>query len=174
MNLRDHIRTIPDFPIPGIMFRDITPLIADRAALAESVQVMSRHWKGQGIELVAAMEARGFIFGTAMAVALGAGFVPVRKTGKLPFRTKSVEYQLEYRNDVLHIHDDAVKPGQRVLVVDDLVATGGTALAVAQLVELLGGQVVGFGFLVELADLKGREVLAGYDVRSEIEFAEND
>jgi len=100
--------------------------------------------------------------------------VPVRKTGKLPFRTKSVEYQLEYRNDVLHIHDDAVKPGQRVLVVDDLVATGGTALAVAQLVELLGGQVVGFGFLVELADLKGREVLAGYDVRSEIEFAEND
>ena len=174
MNLRDHIRTIPDFPVPGIRFRDITPLVGDAAAFAEAVTLMTRHWVGKEVEMVAAMEARGFIFGSAMAVALGAGFVPVRKTGKLPFRTKSVEYQLEYRNDVLHIHDDAVKPGQRVLVVDDLVATGGTALAVAQLVELLGGQVVGFGFLVELADLKGREVLAGYDVRSEIEFAEND
>jgi len=100
--------------------------------------------------------------------------VPVRKTGKLPYRTRSVEYQLEYRNDVLHIHEDAIRPGQRVLVVDDLIATGGTALAVAQLVEMLGGTVIGFGFLVELVDLKGREVLAGYDVRSEIEFNESD
>jgi adenine phosphoribosyltransferase len=170
MNLRDHIRTIPDFPIPGIRFRDITPLLADPAALAESIAAMSRHWRDARIDLVAAMEARGFIFGAAIAKEIGAGFIPVRKTGKLPFTTRSVAYTLEYRNDIVHIHEDAVLPGQRVLVVDDLVATGGTALAVAQLVEVLGGEVVGFGFLVELVDLKGREVLGGYDVRSEIEF----
>ena len=170
MNLRDKIRTIPDFPIPGIMFRDITPLLADPAALSDSIEVMSSRWRDQGVELVAAMEARGFIFGAAIAKEIGAGFVPVRKTGKLPFTTRSIEYTLEYRNDILHIHEDAVHPGQKVLVVDDLIATGGTARAVAQLVELLGGQVVGFGFLIELVDLKGREVLAGYDVKSEIEF----
>jgi len=170
MNLRDKIRTIPDFPIPGIMFRDITPLLADAEALAESIEVMSARWRGRGIDLVAAMEARGFIFGPAIAKELGAGFVPVRKTGKLPFTTRSIEYTLEYRNDILHIHEDAVVNGQRVLVVDYLIATGGTARAVAQLVEVLGGVVVGFGFLVELVDLGGREVLAGYDVRSEIEF----
>ena len=170
MNLRDHIRNIPDFPIPGIMFRDITPLLADPAALAESIEAMCRPWRDSRVELVAAMEARGFIFGTAMAKELGAGFVPVRKGGKLPFKTRSIEYTLEYRNDALFIHEDAVRPGQRVLVVDDLIATGGTARAVAQLVELLGGEIVGFGFLVELIDLKGRDVLAGYDVRSEIKY----
>ena len=170
MNLRDHIRTIPDFPIPGIMFRDITPLLGDAAALAESIEAMSAHWRDARIDLVAAMEARGFIFGAAIANEIGAGFVPVRKIGKLPFTTRTVDYTLEYRNDSLFIHEDAVRPGQRVLVVDDLIATGGTALAVAQLVEMLGGEIVGFGFLVELVDLKGREVLAGYDVRSEIEF----
>ena len=170
MNLRDHIRTIPDFPIPGIMFRDITPLLADPAALAESIEAMCRPWRDSRVELVAAMEARGFIFGTAMAKELGAGFVPVRKGGKLPFKTRSIEYTLEYRNDALFIHEDAVRPGQRVLVVDDLIATGGTARAVAQLVELLGGEIVGFGFLVELIDLRGRDVLAGYDVRSEIKY----
>ena len=170
MNLRDHIRTIPDFPIPGILFRDITPLLGDAAALAEAIEAMSSHWRDAGIDLVAAMEARGFIFGGAMAKELGAGFVPVRKSGKLPFTTRTVDYTLEYRNDSLFIHEDAVRPGQRVLVVDDLVATGGTARAVGQLVEMLGGEVVGFGFLVELVDLKGRDVLAGYDVRSEIQF----
>ncbi len=170
MNLRDHIRNIPDFPIPGIMFRDITPLLADPAALAESIEAMCRPWRDSRVELVAAMEARGFIFGTAMAKELGAGFVPVRKGGKLPFKTRSIEYTLEYRNDALFIHEDAVRPGQRVLVVDDLIATGGTARAVAQLVELLGGEIVGFGFLVELIDLRGRDVLAGYDVRSEIKY----
>jgi adenine phosphoribosyltransferase len=170
VNLRDHIRTIPDFPIPGIMFRDITPLLADPAALAESIEAMCRPWRDSRVELVAAMEARGFIFGTAMAKELGAGFVPVRKGGKLPFKTRSIEYTLEYRNDALFIHEDAVRPGQRVLVVDDLIATGGTARAVAQLVELLGGEIVGFGFLVELVDLRGRDVLAGYDVRSEIRY----
>ena len=171
-NLRDHIRTIPDFPIPGIMFRDITPLLADAKAFADSVEAMTSHWREARIDAVAAMEARGFIYGAAMAKELGAGFIPVRKTGKLPYRTKSVEYTLEYRNDILHIHEDAVARGQRVLVVDDLIATGGTARAVGQLVEMLGGIVVGYGFLVELVDLKGREVLAGYDVRSEIEFQE--
>jgi len=170
VNLRDHIRNIPDFPIPGIMFRDITPLLADPAALAESIEAMCRPWRDSRVELVAAMEARGFIFGTAMAKELGAGFVPVRKGGKLPFKTRSIEYTLEYRNDALFIHEDAVRPGQRVLVVDDLIATGGTARAVAQLVELLGGEIVGFGFLVELIDLRGRDVLAGYDVRSEIKY----
>jgi adenine phosphoribosyltransferase len=174
MNLRDHIRTIPDFPIPGIRFRDITPLLGDARALAASIEAMSRHWRDSRIDLVAAMEARGFIFGAAMAKELGAGFVPVRKTGKLPFTTKTVDYTLEYRNDALFIHEDAVAPGQRVLVVDDLIATGGTARAVGQLVEMLGGVVVGFGFLVELVGLNGREVLAGYDVRSEIEFNEGD
>jgi adenine phosphoribosyltransferase len=170
VNLRDHIRTIPDFPIPGIMFRDITPLLGDAAALAESIDAMSGHWRDARIELVAAMEARGFIFGPAIAKELGAGFVPVRKTGKLPFATRTVDYTLEYRNDALFIHEDAVHPGQRVLVVDDLIATGGTARAVGQLVEMLGGQVAGYGFLIELVDLKGRDVLAGYDVRSEIKF----
>ena len=170
MNLRDHIRTIPDFPIPGIMFRDITPLLGDADALAESIEAMSSHWRDARIDLVAAMEARGFIFGAAIAKELHAGFVPVRKTGKLPFTTRTVDYTLEYRNDALFIHEDAVRHGQRVLVVDDLIATGGTARAVGQLVEMLGGQVVGYGFLVELVDLKGREVLAGYDVQSEIRF----
>ena len=170
MNLRDHIRTIPDFPIPGILFRDITPLLGDAAALAESIDAMSALWRDARIDLVAAMEARGFIFGAAIAKEIGAGFVPVRKTGKLPFATRTVDYTLEYRNDALFIHEDAVRPGQRVLVVDDLIATGGTARAVGQLVEMLGGEIVGFGFLVELVDLKGREILAGYDVRSEIEF----
>jgi adenine phosphoribosyltransferase len=170
VNLRDHIRTIPDFPIPGIMFRDITPLLGNAAALAESIEAMSAHWRDARIDLIAAMEARGFIFGAAMAKELGAGFVPVRKSGKLPFTTRTVEYTLEYRNDSLFIHEDAVRPGQRVLVVDDLIATGGTARAVGQLVEMLGGEVAGYGFLVELVDLKGRDVLAGYDVRSEIQY----
>ncbi|GAC1656103.1 MAG: adenine phosphoribosyltransferase [Candidatus Dormibacteraceae bacterium] len=170
IDLRDHIRSIPDFPIPGIMFRDITPLLGDPAALRQSIEQMSRHWKDAGVELVAAMEARGFIFGGAIAAELGAGFVPVRKTGKLPFTTRSLAYELEYRNDILHIHEDAVRPGQRVLVIDDLMATGGTARAVVDLVRMLGGEVVGLGFLVELVDLGGRAILAGYDVRSEIIF----
>jgi adenine phosphoribosyltransferase len=152
------------------MFRDITPLLGDAAALAESIEAMSSPWRDARIDLVAAMEARGFIFGGAIAKELGAGFVPVRKSGKLPYTTRTIEYTLEYRNDSLFIHEDAVRPGQRVLVVDDLIATGGTARAVGQLVEMLGGEVAGFGFLVELVDLKGREVLAGYDVRSEIQF----
>ncbi len=170
MNLRDHIRTIPDFPVAGIMFRDITPLIGHGPAFRGAVEAMTGHWTASGIEIVASVEARGFILGGPIAEKLGAGFVPVRKSGKLPFRTKSVEYELEYRKDVLHIHEDAIRPGQRVLLVDDLLATGGTARAVVDLLEGLGGVVIGAGFLVEIADLHGRDLLAGYDVRSEIIF----
>jgi len=170
MNLASYIRDVPDFPIPGILFRDITPLLRDPGALHEAVVRMSEPWQGRGVALVAAMEARGFMFGAAMAIRLGAGFVPVRKAGKLPWRTRSVPYTLEYRDDILHIHDDAVAPGQRVLVVDDVIATGGTAKAVVQLIEQLGGEVVGVQFLIELSDLEGREHLAGHEVQSVIAY----
>ena len=170
MNLASYIRDVPDFPIPGILFRDITPLLQDPRALREAVERMSAPWLGRGVQLVAAMEARGFMFGAAMAIRMGAGFVPVRKAGKLPWRTRSVAYTLEYREDVLHVHDDAVSAGQRVLVVDDVVATGGTAKAVVDLVEQLGGEVVGVQFLIELADLKGRELLSGHEVQAVITF----
>jgi adenine phosphoribosyltransferase len=168
MNLANHLRDVPDFPIPGILFRDITPLLRDPQALREAVIQMSEPWQGRGVDLVAAMEARGFMFGAAMAIRLGAGFVPVRKAGKLPAKTRSVSYTLEYREDVLHVHEDAVEPGQRVLVVDDVIATGGTASAVVDLVEQLGGEVVGVQFLIELADLEGRKLLVGRDVRAVI------
>jgi adenine phosphoribosyltransferase len=164
------IRSVPDFPTPGILFRDITPLLRDPEALRVAVEKMSEPWQGRGVDLVAAMEARGFMFGAAMAVRLGAGFVPVRKEGKLPWRTRSVRYTLEYREDVLHVHEDAVQPGQRVLVVDDVIATGGTAKAVVELVDQLGGAVVGVQFLVELTDLGGRDLLEAREVRSVIAY----
>lgn len=170
MNLVSYIRDVPDFPIPGILFRDITPLLRDPDALREAVARMCEPWEGRGVQLVAAMEARGFMFGGAMAIRLSAGFVPVRKAGKLPWRTRSVAYTLEYRDDVLHVHEDAVEPGQRVLVVDDVVATGGTARAVVELVEQLGGVVVGVQFLVELTELGGRDLLAGHEVQAVIAF----
>lgn len=170
MNLADYIRTVPDFPMPGILFRDITPLLQNPTALRVAVEEMSRPWEGHGVDLVAAMEARGFMFGAAMAIKLKAGFVPVRKEGKLPWKTTSVEYTLEYRSDVLHVHVDAIQPGQTVLVVDDVIATGGTAAAVVKLVETLGGKVAGVQFLIELADLGGRDLLGGYDVKSVINF----
>jgi adenine phosphoribosyltransferase len=170
MELRDLIRDVPGFPQPGIIFRDITPLLGDRDALREAVRLMSSRWKGHGVEMVAATESRGFIFGTAMAVELGAGFIPVRKAGRLPWKTRSVEYTLEYRSDVLHIHEDALDRGRRVLVVDDLIATGGTARAVVDLVRELGGIVVGVGVLIELSELKGRDRLRGLEFHSEIVF----
>ena len=170
MNLAERVRAVPDFPVPGILFRDITPLLGDAAALREAVDRMSDAWRGAPVDMVAAMEARGFIFGAAIAYRLGAGFVPVRKEGRLPWQTYSAHYELEYRSDVLHIHRDALRPGQKVLVVDDLVATGGTAKAVVELVEKLGGEVVGLGFLIELSDLRGRELLKGYPVKSVLEF----
>jgi adenine phosphoribosyltransferase len=170
VNLAERIRDVPDFPIPGILFRDITPLLGDEEALREAVEAMTEPWLGRGVDLVAAMEARGFMFGGAMAIRLGAGFVPVRKEGKLPWRTRSVKYSLEYREDVLHVHEDAVRPGQKVLVVDDVIATGGTAAAVVELVEQLGGEVVGVQFLIELTDLGGRRLLEGHEVRSVITY----
>ncbi|MBJ7601739.1 MAG: adenine phosphoribosyltransferase [Candidatus Dormibacteraeota bacterium] len=170
MELRDFIREVPDFPQPGILFRDITPLLADPVALRESVEVMSRPWLGQEIDLIAAMEARGFMFGAAMAIRLGAGFVPVRKEGKLPWKTRAISYTLEYRDDILHVHEDAVRAGQRVLVVDDVIATGGTAGAVVELIRQLGGEVVGAQFLVELAGLAGRDHLPALEVRSVIRY----
>ena len=170
MKLEQYIRDVPDFPVPGILFRDITPLLKDPKALEASVDAMTAPWVGRGVDLVAAMEARGFMFGAAMAVRLGAGFVPVRKEGKLPWKTRSIDYTLEYREDILHIHEDAVSPGQKVLVVDDLIATGGTAAAVVNLVEQLGGEVVGAQFLIELNDLAGRELLAGREVHSVIRY----
>ncbi len=170
MNLADYIRDVPDFPVKGILFRDITPLLRDPQALREAIQRMVEPWRDASVDLVAAMEARGFMFGGAMAMELGAGFVPVRKAGKLPWQTVSVDYVLEYREDVLHIHQDAVQPGQKVLVVDDVIATGGTAAAVVKLIEQLGGDVVGAEFLVELTDLDGRRLLEGYPVHSVITY----
>jgi len=166
--LERFIRDVPDFPIPGILYRDITPLLSDPGALRVAVELMSEPWRGRGVDLVASMEARGFIFGAGIALRLEAGFVPVRKAGKLPWKTREVRYSLEYGTDVLHMHEDAVVAGQKVLVVDDLVATGGTASAVVDLVEQLGGEVVGIQFLIELSDLKGRDLLRGRDVRSVI------
>lgn len=161
---------MPDFPVPGILFRDITPLLADGGAFKEAVRRLAEPWQDREIELVASIEARGFIFGGSVAEVLGAGFVPVRKEGKLPWHTRSARYTLEYRSDVLYVHEDAIAPGQRVLVVDDLIATGGTAKAVVELVELLGGKVAGLAFLVELEGLRGRELLPGYEVSSVIRF----
>lgn len=169
-DLAAKIRSVPDFPVAGILFRDITPLLADGAALREAVERLAEPWHGRGVELVAAMEARGFIFGATVAATLGAGFVPIRKEGKLPWHTRSARYTLEYRSDVLYVHEDAIEPRQRVLVVDDLIATGGTAKAVVELVELLGGEVVGLGFLIELQGLQGRTLLPDYDIRSVIQF----
>ena len=170
MKLEQYIRDVPDFPIPGILFRDITPLLRDPQALASAVEAMTAPWRGRRVDLVAAMEARGFVFGAAMAVELDAGFVPFRKEGKLPWRTRSIDYALEYREEILHVHEDAVQPGQKVLVVDDLIATGGTAAAVVDLVEQLGGEVVGAQFLVELSDLAGRKLLARREVHSVIVY----
>jgi adenine phosphoribosyltransferase len=170
VKLEQFIRDVPDFPIPGILYRDITPLLRHPRALEAAVQAMSAAWEGRQVDLVAAMEARGFIFGAAMALRLGAGFVPVRKEGKLPWRTRRVEYELEYREDVLHVHEDAVEPGQKVLVADDLIATGGTAAAVVELVEQLGGEVVGAQFLIELSELGGRALLEHREVHSVIVY----
>lgn len=170
MNLADYIRAVPDFPVEGILFRDITPLLRNAPALEEATARMTEPWQGKNVDLVAAMEARGFIFGAAIALRLNAGFVPIRKPGKLPFEVNEIEYTLEYRADAVQIHRDAVEPGQKVLVVDDVIATGGTAAAVVKLVENLGGEVLGAEFLIELADLGGRELLGGYDVHSVITY----
>jgi adenine phosphoribosyltransferase len=170
LDLRARIRDIPDFPKPGIVFKDITPLLLDPAALDAAVESLAAWARPLGVDLVVAAEARGFILGGAVARELGAGFVPARKRGKLPWDTVSAEYVLEYGVDALEMHADALADGARVLLHDDLLATGGTARALAQLVEGAGGVIAGCGFLVELGFLGGREPLAGYDVHALVTY----
>ena len=164
MNLTDYVASIPDFPQKGILFRDITPLMDDGAAFKQACDELIEYAKKIGAEIVVGPESRGFIFGCPVSYALGIGFAPVRKPNKLPRKTISCKYDLEYGTNELHMHEDAIKKGQKVLIIDDLLATGGTVEATIKLVEQLGGEVVGCAFLIELEDLKGREKLNGYDV----------
>jgi adenine phosphoribosyltransferase len=170
IDLHKYIRSIPDWPKKGILFRDITPLLADPKAFSAAVDFLCADFTGAGIKYVAAVEARGFIFGSAVAGKLGAGFVPIRKKGKLPFKTESVSYQLEYGTDTLQVHSDAVRPGDKVLMVDDLLATGGTMKAACELIEKIGGEIVGIAFLIELCDLQGREKLGKYKIHTAIGY----
>ncbi len=168
--LKGRIRDVADFPSPGIVFRDLTPLLADREALRFTVDTLAEAFAGRRVDKVVGVEARGFIVAAPVAYRLGAGFVPVRKPGKLPWRTEAEEYALEYGVDRLEIHADAVEAGEEILIVDDVIATGGTARATARLVERLGATVAGLGFLVELTFLAGREKLEGYDVVSLVTY----
>ena len=170
MRLEDYIRDIPDFPKKGIIFKDITPLLMSPAALGEAVERIYDHFNDRGVSKVVAIESRGFIFGGPLALKLDAGFVPVRKPGKLPFTTMRREYELEYGIDALEIHTDGVCAGERVLIVDDLLATGGTAEATGKLVEQCGAEVAGFAFVIELGFLDGRSKLKDYDVFSLIKY----
>jgi len=169
-NLAQFIRDVPNFPKPGIIFKDITPLLQDARSFRQAVTELAQPFRAAGVDLVVAAEARGFIFGGAVARELGVGFVPVRKPGKLPAATTGETYQLEYGTDTLEIHTDAIRPGQRVLLLDDLLATGGTMAAMANLVEKLGATVVGIAFLIELAFLHGREKLKGRKVVTLIQY----
>ncbi len=168
--LKKYVRDVPDYPQKGIIFRDITPLLGDKRIFAEVVELMSRPWSDNPPDLVAAIEARGFIPGSAMAVKLGAGFVPIRKTGKLPWTTVMESYDLEYGTDSLEVHSDAVQPGQSVLIVDDVLATGGTASAAVRLMHKLGAAVVGVQVLIELSYLEGRQRLSDIKLVSEIVY----
>lgn len=170
MQLTDYIRDIPDFPKPGILFKDITPLLAEPAAFAEAVRRLADHYRGAPVDAIAAAEARGFLFAAPMALALNLPLVPLRKPGKLPYRTYSLKYDLEYGQAELHMHVDGVKAGARVLLVDDLLATGGTMQAGCRLIEQAGGAVAGCAFLVELAFLAGRKRLTGHEVFSLIVY----
>ncbi|OHB74090.1 MAG: adenine phosphoribosyltransferase [Planctomycetes bacterium RBG_16_55_9] len=170
MELDRYIRSIPDWPKKGILFRDITPLLADPQAFTAAVGALCADYTDAGVEYVGAVEARGFIFGAAVAEKLGAGFIPIRKKGKLPGQTESVTYDLEYGTDTLQIHRDAIRSGAKVLLVDDLLATGGTMAAACKLIEKIGGRVAGIVFLLELAGLHGREKLAEYEVTSVISY----
>src|SRR5579871_3415309 len=170
IRLEDWIRDIPDFPQRGILFKDITPLLQDANAFHAAMDRLAAHYAGAGIQAVVGVESRGFIFGSTLAYLLNCGFVPVRKFGKLPHQTVSVEYALEYGTNVVEIHTDAIKPGQRVLIVDDLLATGGTVSAAMELVERLQGHIAGVAFLVELGFLKGRDQLGGHDVFALIKY----
>ena len=169
-SLRAQIREVPDFPKPGILFYDITTLIKQPKPFAEAIDLLVEPFANQHVDVVVGMESRGFIFSAPMAIRLDAGFVPVRKLGKLPAETISVEYALEYGTNTLEVHKDAIQPGQKVLIVDDLLATGGTVLGTIDLVKQLKAEIVGLSFLVELQFLKGRARLGGYDIHSVIQF----
>lgn len=164
--LRSYIRDIPDYPVKGVIFRDLTPLFKEKDVFREAIRDLAEMFSGVHVDVVVGIEARGFIVGAPVALELGTGFVPVRKPGKLPWRKRSVSYQLEYGTEALEVHEDAISNGQDVLIVDDLLATGGTARATIGLVEQLGGVVRGVGFIVELAYLHGREKLKGYRVEA--------
>jgi adenine phosphoribosyltransferase len=168
--LKKLIREVPDFPKKGILFYDITTLLKDQLGFATLVDLLSEHYIGQNIDVVLGMEARGFIFGPAVAYRLGAGFVPVRKPGKLPAAVTSVSYDLEYGSNTLQVHQDAIQKGQRVIIVDDLLATGGTAEATVKLAQSLGAEIAGLAFVVELDFLKGRDKLKGHDVFSLLNY----
>jgi adenine phosphoribosyltransferase len=170
VDLKAKIRNIPDFPKKGIVFRDITPLLMDSSAFRYAVDTMSQYYKEKKIDAILGAEARGFIFGAALAYKMGVGFIPVRKPGKLPYETCKVSYDLEYGSNVMEMHVDAIGKGDKILIVDDLVATGGTAKAQAELVESRGGSVVGFCFLVELEFLNPRKMLQNYDIFSMVKY----
>jgi adenine phosphoribosyltransferase len=170
IDLKQYIRAVPDFPTPGVLFRDITPLLRDPAAFGSALDLMSDAVADSGAEAIVGIESRGFLFGTPIAARLGLPFVPVRKPGKLPAARMSVEYSLEYGNSQLDIHADALARGQRAVIVDDVLATGGTARAAAKLVELVGGVVAGVVFLIEIAALGGRDHLRDYSVRSFVQY----
>jgi adenine phosphoribosyltransferase len=168
--IRERVRDIPDFPQPGVLFKDITPLLADPELFPAIIHGLAEPFRDAGIDQVAGIESRGFLFAAPLALALGAGLVPIRKPGKLPYRTMRVEYELEYGVDSLETHVDGVRPGSRVLVVDDVLATGGTAAAATRLVASLGGEVVGLAFVIELAFLMGRDKLLGQPVSALVTY----
>lgn len=170
MDLSSKIRNIPDFPTEGVMFRDITTLLQDADALQASLDMMKGKLDGVDFDMIAGPESRGFIFGVPLSYIMHKGFVPVRKAGKLPYNTVSREYDLEYGSATIEIHTDAIKPGQKVVIVDDLLATGGTCKALCELIESVGGIVAGMVFLIELEGLKGREKLEGYNVHSLVKY----
>lgn len=170
MDLKNNIRIIEDFPKKGISFKDITTLLQDHSALKYTIDEMVSYLEDKNIDVIVGPEARGFLFGVPVAYALGAGFVPVRKPAKLPYDTIAIEYELEYGTDRLEIHKDAIKPGQKVAIVDDLLATGGTVAAVTKLIEQMGGEVVSLNFVIELTELNGKDKLKGYDIMSLVKY----
>ncbi|MCG8541983.1 MAG: adenine phosphoribosyltransferase [Clostridia bacterium] len=170
MNLKDKIRVVEDFPKEGISFKDITTLLQDGEAYKKAIDLCIDEVKDEEFDIIVGPEARGFLIGAPMSYATKKGFVPIRKPGKLPYETVKYEYELEYGTDTLEIHRDSIKPGQKVLIVDDLLATGGTTASTIKLIEQLGGEVIGVLFLIELTFLKGKEVLKGYDVKSIIKY----
>lgn len=166
MDLKQFIRDIPDFPKPGIIFKDITPLLKDKKAFQTTIADLAACYQNKDIDVIIAMESRGFIFGGALACELGCGFVPVRKKGKLPYKTTSVTYDLEYGTDTLEMHEDAITKGMKVLIVDDVLATGGTAQGVVNLVKMQKAEIIGLAFIIELTFLKGRDKLSGLEISS--------